>query len=316
MRSPTLLIAQSDQTSSFTCETTISDIDNNIYETVQIGNQCWMGSNLKVSKYNDGTTIPNVTDPSVWSTLNTGAWSYYDDDVTNNTQLGKLYNFYVVDNEKNVCPVGWKVPTDEEWNIISNYLGSSAGYNMKSTSAWINNGNGNNSSGFNALPAGRKGSSGSTYTDLGRAARFWSTTENNINNGWIYRLTYDNDELQRDYNQKKNAFSIRCMLDSQSSVSIENQLEIPENIILHQNYPNPFNPTTNIRFTLSASDQVTLEISDVSGRKIISLLNNAKYGSGHHTVVFDSATLSSGVYIYTLRTASNHVITRKMMLIK
>ena len=97
----------------------IKDVDGNVYKTVTIGTQTWMAENLKVSKYSDGTPIPNITDNIQWSNLTTGAWSYYNNDASNNTKYGKLYNWYVVspitNGNKNVCPSGWHVPTDAEW---------------------------------------------------------------------------------------------------------------------------------------------------------------------------------------------------------
>jgi uncharacterized protein (TIGR02145 family) len=296
---------------------TVTDIDGKVYNTVQLGTQLWMESNLRVSRFNDGTNIPQITldNPTAWSTNDTGAWSYYDDNVNNNALFGKLYNFYVVDNQKNICPTGWEVPSDGAWTQLSTFIGSDAGKKMKSTSGWRDSGNGTNSSGFNAFPAGRKGSSGTAYTEIGQAARFWSSTENNQNNGWVYRLTYDSDELQRAYNQKGNGFSIRCMLDPASPVSIdEAKLEIPVGIELKQNYPNPFNPTTQIRFALPESGYVTLEVYTLLGQKVMTLVNEYR-AAGWHTVNFNGAEHSSGVYVYRIQ-AGGVVQTRKFMLMK
>jgi uncharacterized protein (TIGR02145 family) len=306
-------------TSRFVCGDGYSDIEGKVYSTVQIGDQCWMSQNLRVSRYNDGTVIPEITlsNPVAWSTNDTGAWSFYDDEEDNNTPYGKLYNYYVVENAKNVCPVGWKVPTDQEWGVLSTFLGANAARKMKSTSGWRDSGNGTNESGFNVFPAGRKGVTGTAYTEILMAARFWTSTENNINNGWIYRLTYDSNELQRDYNQKGNGFSIRCMLDPSSPVSIdEAEVYVPTSIELQQNYPNPFNPTTQIRFALPESQQVTIQVYDVNGRLVAELLNNALYSAGNHQVSFDGSGLSSGIYIYTMRTSSGMSFTRKLLLVK
>ena len=105
----------------------IKDIEGNLYKTVTIGTQQWMAENLKVSKYIDGTTIPNITDNTQWENNTTGAWSYYNNDAANNTKYGKLYNWYAVskttNDNKNVCPTGWYVPTDAEWTVLTDYLG-------------------------------------------------------------------------------------------------------------------------------------------------------------------------------------------------
>jgi hypothetical protein len=114
----------------------VKDIDGNNYKTVYIGTQEWMAENLKTSKYSDGTAIPNVIDNNQWSKLTIGAWSYYNNDAVNNTKYGKLYNWYTVNpttNEnKNVCPTGWHVPTDADWTVLTDYLGGNvqAGENM------------------------------------------------------------------------------------------------------------------------------------------------------------------------------------------
>ena len=89
----------------------VLDIDGNSYNTVKIGNQIWMKENLKTTKYNDGTAIPNITDNTQWSNLTSGAWVYYNNDATNNAKYGKLYNGYAIsptaNGNKNVCPIGW-----------------------------------------------------------------------------------------------------------------------------------------------------------------------------------------------------------------
>ena len=105
----------------------MTDIDGNVYNSVIIGTQEWVSENLNVSKYNDGTIIPQVTDPTAWSNLTTGEWCYYDNDPANGLIYGKLYNYYAVagihDNDPNtpnkfLAPAGWHVPTDVDWWTI------------------------------------------------------------------------------------------------------------------------------------------------------------------------------------------------------
>ena len=101
----------------------ITDLDGNIYKTVFIGKHQWMSENLKVSKYNDGTTIPQVRDNLDWKNFNKGAWCYYENDESNNVKYGKLYNWYAAMSTRNICPSGWRVPSDEDWEgIDSNYI--------------------------------------------------------------------------------------------------------------------------------------------------------------------------------------------------
>jgi hypothetical protein len=101
---------------------TSTDIDGNTYNTVQIGTQVWMSENLKTSRYRNGGSIPYVVGNTEWQALNTGAWSYYNHDETNDTVYGKLYNWYTSQGDT-LCPTGWHVPSDGEWTILTTYLG-------------------------------------------------------------------------------------------------------------------------------------------------------------------------------------------------
>ena len=97
---------------------TVTDIDGNTYKTVQIGTQTWMAENLRTTKYNDGEAIPYVTDNSVWVKLETPAYCYYNNDISNKKMFGALYNWYTV-NTGRLCPSGWHVPTDAEWTTLA-----------------------------------------------------------------------------------------------------------------------------------------------------------------------------------------------------
>jgi uncharacterized protein (TIGR02145 family) len=201
---------------------TVKDIDGNIYNTVQIGNQLWFAENLRTSKYNDGVSIPNVSESNAWSTLSTGAYCFYDNKPENNAIYGNLYNWYAVDTKK-LCPVGWHVPSDEEWTVLSDYLGGlgNAGQKMKTTSGWNINGNGadccvgTNSSGFSGLPGGFRGRNG-TFIVIGIYGNWWSSEEDHANVTWVawYRLLYYNSStIGRDREDKKGGRSVRCLGD-------------------------------------------------------------------------------------------------------
>ncbi len=194
----------------------ISDIDGNNYKTVYIGTQQWMAENLKVSKYSDGVAIPNVTGNTEWSNLTTGAWSYYNNDIINNLTYGKLYNWYVTNpttnGNKNICPTGWHVPTEIEWNTLANYLGGSsiAGSKMKEkgTTHWSSpNSDANNESNFTALPGGTKYPSG-IFKDFGTWGTWWSS-----NNSRYVDLNCGNGNFSFRSNDVKYGFAIRCLKD-------------------------------------------------------------------------------------------------------
>ena len=200
---------------------TVTDIERNSYKFVKIGTQVWMAENLKTAKYNDGTVIPNITDNAQWSGLTTGAWCYYDNNVANNAKYGKLYNWYAVskttNGNKNVCPTGWHVPTDAEWNVLTDYLGGVdvAGGKLKEAGAinWKSpNTDATNTSLFTGLPGGYRGSSGN-YNGIGYGGNWWSSTEYNTNDAWGRNLYYGNGYASRNYSDKRNGLSVRCLRD-------------------------------------------------------------------------------------------------------
>jgi len=199
----------------------IDDVDGNSYKTVYIGTQQWMAENLKVSKYNDGSDIPNVTDAIDWGNLTTGAWTYYNNDAANNDKYGKLYNWYAVspttNGNKNMCPTGWHVPTDAEWTVLTDYLGGEnvAGSKMKEvgTSNWKStNTDATNSSLFTGLPGGYRGVSGNSV-EIGNIGYWWSSTEYISSLSWSrYLNNKDGNVFKYDVGMH-DGFSIRCLKD-------------------------------------------------------------------------------------------------------
>jgi uncharacterized protein (TIGR02145 family) len=193
-----------------------------------IGTQTWQNNNLDVSNYRDGTPIPQVTDPTAWAGLTTGAWCYYNNDAANGTTYGKLYNWYAVvgihDNDpttpnKVLAPTGWHIATDAELTTLTTFLGGStvAGGTMKEagTAHWTSpNTAATNSSGFTALPGGVRYYDG-PFLNLGKYSFLWSSTEHNItlSYAWYRNLNYDNGNISRSGSFKQNGFSVRCLRD-------------------------------------------------------------------------------------------------------
>ena len=167
-------------TQSNTQPTTVTDVDGNTYNTVIIGSQTWMKENLKTTKYRDGTSISYITSNSSWQNTTSGAYCNYDNNSSNSNIYGRLYNWYAVNNSKKICPTGWHVPTDADWNIFINYLGGEnvAGGKMKEagTVHWYTNTGGTNSSGFTALPSGYRFPNGGAYEGINYQTYFWSST--------------------------------------------------------------------------------------------------------------------------------------------
>ena len=197
---------------------TVTDINGNAYKTVNIGSQTWMAENLKTTKYNDGTTIPHVPGISGWKILESPAYCWYNNLDENKDLSGAHYNWYTVSTGK-LCPAGWHVPTDQEWTILTDYLGglSTAGAKMKENgfTHWEEpNVGSTNSSGFTALPAGQRRGIQGTFTGLGLYDSWWSSTEYNIYKAWYRSVATINTEVWRSSGTiKQTGMSIRCIKD-------------------------------------------------------------------------------------------------------
>ncbi len=200
----------------------VSDIDGNTYKTIQIGTQTWMAENLKTTKYNDGTNIPNVTDNAAWTSMSSPAYCWYKNDAaTYKSVYGALYNWYVgaSTNTKKVCPTGWHVPADNEWTILTSYLGgeSVAGEKLKESgfTHWQGIVSATNASGFTALPGGDRNFYGSYY-NLHVYGNFWSSTAkpNSNNIGWQMMLIFDVSPSNLTSDAMAWGFSVRCLKDN------------------------------------------------------------------------------------------------------
>jgi uncharacterized protein (TIGR02145 family) len=193
----------------------MTDIDGNTYKTVTIGTQTWMAENLKVTKYNDGTNIPNVTDDTEWGNLTTGAYCNYNNDQSNVATYGRLYNWYAVNTGK-LCPTGWHVPSDAEWTELTDYLGGTgAGGKLKETGTthWASPNTGaTNETGFTALPGGDRDSNG-TFDFVGYYGSWWSATEYNATNALYRLMSNDFSLVSRFGSSKEVGFSVRCVRD-------------------------------------------------------------------------------------------------------
>jgi uncharacterized protein (TIGR02145 family) len=212
---------------------TVKDADGNVYKTVKIGTQVWLAEDLKTTKYNDGTPIPNVTDNETWAGLSTGAYCNYDNLESRGASYGRLYNWYAVNTGMLAC-VGWHVPTDEDWTILENYLIAN-GYNydgsennnkiaksLASTTGWeLSDFSGtpganpekNNSTMFTALPFGRRDRDGE-FDLIGKNGYWWSSTSSSIDeNAYLRFLGYNGYSLNFLGTVKESGFSVRLVRD-------------------------------------------------------------------------------------------------------
>jgi uncharacterized protein (TIGR02145 family) len=215
----------------------VTDVDGNVYQSVTNCGQTWTQRNLDVSKYSDGTLIPQVTDPNQWANLTTGAWCYYNNDPANGAIYGKLYNWYAVAGiyntssytnpslRKKLAPTGWHIPTASEWISLINCLDPNAngGLNLPNvaggkmkvtgTTYWDNpNSLATNESGFMGLPGGYMSNTGGFY-NIGRGAHFWSSQDFSTTSAYFYELGYGTGNADSNGGTKLKGFSVRCVKD-------------------------------------------------------------------------------------------------------
>lgn len=194
---------------------TVTDVDGNVYKTITIGHQTWMVDNLRTTKFNDGTNIPNVTSNSAWAATISPAYCWQNNDISNTKfNYGALYNWSAVSSGK-LAPVGWHVPNYDEWNTLISFLGGEtvaagklkeAGYDH-----WLSpNPGATNESRFNALPAGTR-DVGGNFSGVGYSASFW--TSNQYNNQFAYLTNLENtsSKVNRYYMYSKMGLSVRCI---------------------------------------------------------------------------------------------------------
>lgn len=200
---------------SFTTNGTVVDIDNNVYNTVTIGTQVWMKENLKVTRYNNGTAISLISDGNDWMNATSAGYCWYiNDESTYGNVYGALYNYAAVETGK-LCPTGWRVPNDYDWNVLTDFLGgkSKAGGKLKESDIdhWsYPNSDATNSSGFTALPGGTRNGYTGEFVGIFQYA-FWWTSQIYNNHVWYRKLHYDQKALFSDHSNKLQGQSVRCI---------------------------------------------------------------------------------------------------------
>lgn len=206
---------------------TMTGNDGKTYQTIKIGNQWWMAENLRETKYRNGEGLPNVIGNSAWIGYSNGAYCAYNNNESTANTYGYLYNWYALNDDRNIAPPGWRVPTDDDWKELEMALGMSqeAANSMYfrgspvgsklagNADLWENGKLVNNSafgeSGFSALPAGiRRGFHG-LFDSLGSFAFFWSASEPSFGR----RLGYNYSAVGRYFHDKHDGLSVRLVKD-------------------------------------------------------------------------------------------------------
>jgi uncharacterized protein (TIGR02145 family) len=228
----------------FACGDQISDFDGNSYNTVLIGSQCWMKESLKSVHYSDGTGIPLVTGNTSWYNMGSNgiAYCYYNNNSVSYSYYGVLYSWaaamkgastssLVPSGVQGICPSGWHIPSDLEWQMLegavdsqygyphsvwqgSSWRGFDAGHNLKSSSGWNSGGNGADLYGFMAFAGGTRSGVNGTFSNLGESGYWWSSTQGtSYSTAKARGLSYGKSTVRRENFYKDNGFRVRCVKD-------------------------------------------------------------------------------------------------------
>jgi len=285
----------------------VMDVDGNIYNTVTIGTQIWMKENLRVTHYQNGDTIPYVTDSVQWHNLHSDAYCVYNNDTSLISTYGLLYNFYTVkDSLKKISPFGWHIPTVGEWDTLINYLGgyNIAGCKMKEDGFihWLSsNSITTNESGFTALPSGYRYTFGAFY-GINSTNFIWSSYEYFVppiitpTCAFICNLDTSCMAGANIYTYFNMGLSIRCLKDRNNPViEPDNQLQILPN------------PAKGIIFVNDLNNlHMDLLIYNIIGDLVMQKELNSR------TNEIDIASLATGMYIIKV-IGNNWVVQKKII---
>lgn len=207
---------------------TLTDIDNNTYYTIEVGTQTWTAENLRTTRFSNGDEISYVADNADWSNYGLSGWPAacsVNNNSANDSEYGRLYNWYAVNDGRKLCPDGWKVPSHEDWVVLSDFLGGEAlaGGKLKEagTTHWLEpNVGATNDIYFSALPAGYRYEDGIFY-NLGYQVNFWSSTSWNDEYARMRFIDNDSTWFRANFVGKKSrGYSVRCIKDLSSSIQI------------------------------------------------------------------------------------------------
>lgn len=186
-------------------------------ETVKIGDQVWAKENLNVDHFRNGDEILQAQTEEEWNRageMGRAAWCYFDNDSVNGKKYGKLYNYYAVTDERGLAPAGAHIATDEEWTKLSNFLGGDdiAGIKLKASKGWAGKGNGDNSSGFSAMPGGYR-YFGGIFFNAGQDGSWWTATQSGEGYALLRYLYSANSNIFSNKLNFKLGLSVRCVLN-------------------------------------------------------------------------------------------------------
>jgi uncharacterized protein (TIGR02145 family) len=208
------------QTEMYHTDRVLSDSAASVRKThksIKINKSVWLIENLNTSTYRNGDSIPEAKTEREWKKCKEeqrGCWCYYQNDPENGYKFGKLYNWYAVNDPRGLAPKGWHIPTEAEWEGLINHLGGKmeAGSKLKSDNDWPANCNASNSSGFFGLPAGFR-TSGGVFMSVNDYALWWTSSNYKDNMAWYVYLYCGLDFAVKNFYNKCDGFSVRCVKD-------------------------------------------------------------------------------------------------------
>jgi len=278
----------------------VTDYDGNLYDTVHIGSQVWLKQNLKTKHYLNGDSIPNVTANTSWSALTTGAYCNYMNDTGNGAIYGKLYNWYAVNDSRKICPTGWHISSDGEWNImvkhldasvdttLTGYQGTNIGWKLKETGTihWTTtSASVTNSSGYTALPGGHR--LNAVFYTLGSNGYFWTKSAKDASSSWHRYLNAGSSQVGRSFANKNDGRSVRCIKDYPTT-QIQNSNNLPD----IQIYPNP--ATNSLNLDCHENQKIIMQIYNLLGQCLM------QKNLVDETNIIDISALIKGLYIIRL----------------
>ena len=191
--------------------------ENEENKEIVIGNQVWMSKNLNVSTFRNGDEIPHARSNKEWEKASDNkqpAWCFYGNDSIKGKKVGKLYNWYAVYDPRGIAPPGYHVPSNDEWEVLSDFLGNEkVGDKLKMNGGWSGNGNGTNEFSFSAHPGGYRGYNGA-FHDFGKYGYWWCSSDEHEKFAWFRFLYYASDGLKSGSNFKERGMSVRCIKDN------------------------------------------------------------------------------------------------------
>jgi uncharacterized protein (TIGR02145 family) len=252
----------------------VTDVDGNAYKTVVIVDLVWFAENLKVTRFQNGDSIPNVSDSVTWRGLTGPGMCSYRNDASYDCPQGKLYNYFVATDPRNPCPFGWRVPSITDFNKLINFFDSTANGGAPSSlpnnaggflkSAGLTywqapNVNATNASGFSALPNGSRADIGAFSTSNKQSAGYWYTTQVGPGMGFFLELAFTQDYAVRNAYWARYGICLRCVTDQSSATT--NEMESSDLNV----FPNPASESIHVGVGSAMIGQDYI-IYDLTGR--------------------------------------------------